>query len=374
MKKKRVIFLIESFIVGGAEKVLIDIVNNLNKEVYDITVCSVFKHSIYKGYDNKFKEPFKPHIKYKYLINNKVNWLYLIFNYLLVRFPNILYHLLIGDKYDTAIAFYEGLPTYWIAKARLKKGKKITWLHTTTDLSQKSKQIKEIEIEKELYCQYNQIVAVSKSVSASFNIFFKINHIPTIVAYNPINIEQIQQKASLPIPINKHTFTFVSVGRIAEVKGYDRILRIANKLYQNGYSFQWWIIGGGDIKTLQNYIDNNQLNKIVLLLGHQDNPYPYISKADCFVSASYIEGLGMALIEAMTLEKPVICSNYEAATEILGNNKYGLLFEQSDECFYNQIEKVLLHPNILHSYQKECLSRARFFSIKNQIPNIESIL
>ena len=71
MKKKKVLFLIESFIVGGAEKVLIDIVNHLNPDKYDITVCSVFKHSVYKGYDKTFEKPFKEHIKYKYLINNK---------------------------------------------------------------------------------------------------------------------------------------------------------------------------------------------------------------------------------------------------------------------------------------------------------------
>ena len=85
MKKKKVLFLIESFIVGGAEKVLIDIVNNLNPEKYDITVCSVYKHSVYKGYDKTFDKPFKPYIKYKYLINNQHHWLYLVFNYLLLR-------------------------------------------------------------------------------------------------------------------------------------------------------------------------------------------------------------------------------------------------------------------------------------------------
>ena len=97
MKKKKIFFLIESFIVGGAEKVLIDIVNNLDANKYDITVCSVFKYSIYKGYNNTFEKPFNANIKYRYLINNKLRWLYIIFNYLLVRIPYILFHLLIGE-------------------------------------------------------------------------------------------------------------------------------------------------------------------------------------------------------------------------------------------------------------------------------------
>ena len=374
MKKKKVLFLIESFIVGGAEKVLIDIVNHLNPDKYDITVCSVFKHSVYKGYDKTFEKPFKEHIKYKYLINNKYHWLYLIFNFLLARFPNIIYQLFIGDKYDTVIAFYEGLPTYWISNAKLKKGKKIAWLHTTTALSQNTKNQNEINTEKYIYSQYNQIIAVSQSVAESFKRLFQLIEVPIIIQYNPININHIRQNISLSYPIKDNKFTFISVGRITEVKGYDRILRVANKLKDKGYSFQWWIIGGGDISNLQNYIENYSLNDIVLFLGHQDNPYPFIYQADCFVSASYTEGLGMSLIEALALEKAVLCSNYDAAKEILENDKYGMIFEQSDEDFFRKIEKIFQHPEILSSYQIKGLERANFFSLENQIKNIENII
>ena len=371
MKKKKVLFLIESFIVGGAEKVLIDIVNHLNPDKYDITVCSVFKHSVYKGYDKTFEKPFKNHIKYKYLINNTYHWLYLIFNFLLARFPNIIYQLFIGDKYNTVIAFYEGLPTYWISNAKLKKGKKIAWLHTTTELSQKTKNQ---NTEKHIYSQYNQIIAVSKSVAKSFRQLFQLIEIPISIQYNPINIKQIRHNIPLSSPQKNNIFTFISVGRITEVKGYDRILRVANKLKDKGYSFQWWIIGGGDIGSLQNLIENYSLNDTVFFLGHQDNPYPFIYQSDCFVSASYTEGLGMALIEALALEKAVLCSNYDAAKEILENDKYGMIFEQSDEDFFRKIEKIFQHPEILSSYQIKGLERANFFSIENQIKNIENII
>ena len=374
MKKKKILFLIESFIVGGAEKVLIDIVNHLNPDNYDITVCSVFKHSVYKGYDKTFDKPFKNHIKYKYLINNTYRWLYLIFNFLLARFPNIIYQLFIGDKYDTVIAFYEGLPTYWISSAKLKKGKKIAWLHTTTALSQNTKNQNEINTEKHIYSQYNQIIAVSQSVAKSFKQLFQLIEIPISVQYNPININQIRHNIPSSFSPQNNIFTFISVGRITKVKGYDRILRIAKKLKNKGYSFRWWIIGGGDISSLQNLIENYNLDDTIFLLGHQDNPYPFIYQSDCFVSASYTEGLGMALIEALALEKAVLCSNYDAAKEILENDKYGIIFEQSDEDFFRKVEEILQHPEILSSYQIKGLERANFFSIENQIKNIENII
>ena len=70
--KTKILFLIESFIVGGAEKVLIDIVNNLSKDKYDITVCSIFKESVYPDYKKKFSLSFAPNTHYRYLVNNTI--------------------------------------------------------------------------------------------------------------------------------------------------------------------------------------------------------------------------------------------------------------------------------------------------------------
>ena len=172
MKKKKVLFLIESFIVGGAEKVLIDIVNHLDANLFDITVCSVYKHSVYKGYNKTFGKPFKSHIKYHYLIDNRIKPLYILFNYLLNKIPNVLYQLLIGNRYDTVIAFYEGLPTYWIVQAKLKGCKRIAWLHTSTELSQHGKNQEELDKQQNYYAQFNQIIAVSQGVADSFTRLF----------------------------------------------------------------------------------------------------------------------------------------------------------------------------------------------------------
>lgn len=70
MRKKKVAFYIESMIVGGAEKVLIDLVNNLNPKKYEVTVIALFKKSVYSDYCFQFEDGFLPHVKYKYLIDN----------------------------------------------------------------------------------------------------------------------------------------------------------------------------------------------------------------------------------------------------------------------------------------------------------------
>jgi len=212
MPKLKVLFLIESFIVGGAEKVLVDIVNHLDAEKFDITVCSVFKKSVYKGYDKYFDRPFNANIHYRCLVDNDNRLLYVVFNYLLARVPNVLYRLLVGDKYDRVVAFYEGLPTYWIAKANIKRGEKIAWLHTSTTLSQKGKDKEELLKTKSDYGRFKKIVAVSNCVSNSFANVFPCVASKLIIAYNPIDRGAIIKKASLAIDREKPKESlFVSV-------------------------------------------------------------------------------------------------------------------------------------------------------------------
>lgn len=374
MEKKKILFLIESFIVGGAEKVLIDIVNHLNPNKYDITVCSVFKHSVYKGYDKTFEKPFKDHINYKYLINNKFHWLYLIFNFLLARFPNIIYQLLIGDKYDTVIAFYEGLPTYWIANAKLKKGKKIAWLHTSTQLSQQGKSFLELEKQHKYYTEFEKIVAVSQGVADSFTTLFNLKDKVTVI-YNPINSQTIIEKSLLPSPIKKTTNpTFVSIGRMTEAKGYDRWLRILLKLKNKGYKFQSWIIGGGDRDKYETFVKDNHLTDYIIFLGHQDNPYPYIQQADWIACPSLIEGLSTVVLESLILKKAIITTDCPGMKELLGENQYGIVCDNNEDTITYMTEKVLCIPSLQKQYESALLIYPFEFELKKSIYQIENLL
>ena len=210
--KKKIIFIIESFIVGGAEKMLIDIVNHLDSDLYDITVCSIYKYSVYPNYERYFDKPFKEHIHYKYVINNHKHLCYRLSSYLLNRFPSLFYKIMIGDQYDTVIAFYEGQPTHLVGSANIK-GKKIAWLHTLTEYSQKNKTDESLINEKYIYQAFDQIVAVSQAVLDSFQKTFNIPDIKTTVIYNSVDIAAINQRAleKITLPVQNEHPVFISV-------------------------------------------------------------------------------------------------------------------------------------------------------------------
>lgn len=379
--KKKVLFLIESFIVGGAEKILIDIVNKLNPDLYEITVCSVFKYSVYVGYQKYFANPFHSHIHYISLVDNHNPIVYRLVSYFINRFPSLFYKMMIGDEYDTVIAFYEGMPTALIASAQIK-AKKIAWLHTTTDYSQKNKTLSTLEKERNRYLCYDQIVAVSNIVKESFLSLFKIEEQKCIVIYNSIDVQSILALSQKENPLIKEykkekITTFISVGRLTPVKGFDRIVKVAGMLKREGYDFSWWIVGdGAEKEQIMNEIKKNELEQNVLLLGHQDNPYSLMKMADCFVSTSLIEGLNISLIEAMTLKKKIIVSDIPVHREVLTEHSLcGGLFFKNEEGLFLLLKEFLGNKIDFKKYQEDASDIIRLKFLPDiQIEKISAIL
>lgn len=337
MIKRKVIFIIESFILGGAERVLVDIANHLDSQKFDITICSIFKRSVYKNYQATIENPFNPHVHYRWLVNNEYQWLYRIFNYLLVRFPSFLYNLLVGDKYDVVVAFYEGTPTAFVANTHLNRGKKIAWLHTSTELSQKGKSLVALKQQEYYYSAFSKIVAVSDGVKQSFIQLFPSQKEKVSVVHNPIDSESIIKKSSEPISHSHPDCPLlVSVGRMTPAKGYDRYLRVINKLVKEGFRFEVWIIGGGDRKEYEAYCQENKLDN-VKFLGNKDNPYPYMKMADWVVVPSFVEGLSTVVMEGLVLGKPILATDCPGMRELLGES----VVENNEDSLEEGLRRIL---------------------------------
>ena len=371
MNKKKVIFIIESFILGGAERVLVDIANHLDPQKFDITVCSIFKRSVYSSYQATIENPFKSHVHYKWLVNNESQWLYRIFNYLLVRFPVFLYNLLVGDKFDVVVAFYEGTPTSFVANAKLKHGKKITWLHTSTELSQKGKSLVALKQQEHYYSAFYKIIAVSEGVKQSFIQLFPSLKDNVLVVHNPMDSEAIIKKSKEPISLSHPDCPLlVSVGRMTPAKGYDRYLRVINRLDKENFKFEVWIIGGGDRTEYEAYCKENRLDN-VKFLGSLSNPYPYMKMADWIVVPSLIEGLGMVVLEGLALSKAIMMTECIATKELLGDSYYGLIVGNNFNSLYEGMKNVLNNDSIKKDYTQK--SKVHFVN-NNHFINIEQLL
>lgn len=388
---KRLLFVVHTLQIGGAERVFLNILKNINKDKYDITVLALVNDGIYLEELKKIEG-----VKYKYLFNsyfkkqrenkkskfcnlaNKIMDLIWKGYLLLLRYlPQKMYEKAIKEEYDIEIAFLEGKVSKFVANSTNSKSKKIAWIHTDINNTPKIKIFKNLEQEKECYNKFDKIVCVSRETKDKFieRIGRKDN---VFVQMNPIDSQDIIKKSKEPIEekLNNQGLIVSTVGRLVKEKGYDRLLKIHKKLIQEGIIHTIWFIGDGiERKKLENYVKENNLQSTVSFIGCSQNPYKYVSKSDIFVSSSRVEGLSSALIEATILEKPIVTTECPGTKEILGENGQAAIIVPNDtEELYIGLRKVLTNFNLRERLSEKIKTRSKLFDINNVMKQIEKIL
>ena len=273
-------------------------------------------------------------------------------------------------NYDVEIAFLEGNSTVLIAN-RNSRAKKISWIHT--DLL-KHRVINK-SLEKKSYEKMDKVICVSEDSKKSLLKLYPELENKVQVICNPIDQNNILQKANEKLKFNKKKINMITIGRLIKIKGYDILLQSHNKLIKKGIEYNLIILGEGEErKNLEKYIKQNNLENNTQLLGFKENPYPYLKQADIFVSASRYEGYPLVLCEAICLGKPIIATNCTGPKEILENGKYGLIAEvENVEDLAEKMEELILDKKLREKYSDLSKERARIFNIKKTLEEIESL-
>lgn len=337
--KKKVLFLLEAFDKGGIEKVTLDIINNLDPEKYDITVQTFW-------YGGHCQSQVREHVRViPFFFRRYVRGIIRLIQYLP---PKMLYTLFVRGKYDVEIAASDGGAAKVISGSTNRKAKKICWVHM--DVVARGSQLKEFrnaDTARHIYEKFDQISCVSSNCLNRFiEKFGKFSCMST--AHNPIPTEEILNKAEEDTPYSCESgFTrFVSVGRLAVEKGYDRLIEAAFRLQQAGMrEFKVHIVGDGEQKeNLIKMIQKYRLEDTVILEGFCANPYPYIKNADFFICSSTDEAYSLAVGESMVLGTPVLAADCSGTREWLGDSIYGVLVENSTDALYKGMEMILSNP------------------------------
>lgn len=367
IKKKKILFWLEMFDKGGIEKVTLDLVNNLNPDKYDITVYQKFKG----GY---CKSQLNPNIKSKCCFPFFANGIARIF----VWFPGeILYKIFIHTKYDVEIAVGDGGPSKVIRGSYNNKSKKISWIHM--DVIKDGWIMPELSTREKgtlFYQKFNNIICVSNECKDSFIKKFGCEN-KVSVLYNPVPSKEIVRlsKEPLDIKFNSSVLNIITVGRLSNEKGYDRLLRVHKKLISEGYRYHLYIVGEGkDFKLLETYIKENNLSSSVTLLGFQSNPYKYIKKADLFVCSSRHEAFSTVQSESIILGTPVLTTKCAGTKDLLGDSEYGMIVDNSEEGIYTGLVSFLENKDLLKKYTDKAKERSSFFDLETNVKKWEKLL
>lgn len=352
----KILFYIDTLVGGGAEKVMRTLVNSMDQTKFDITVQTTFCESSKDLCDG---------INYKYCFPKRSPITTALFR--LEAAAGLLYAAHIKNDYDIEVAYLECAPTKIISASTNKKAKKIAWVHC--DLTKITDDPKGFAKKtKPWYEKFDKVVCVSKKTQDSFVEMYGSTPDSTVL-YNTVDDEEIIKKASEPLSaeITKNKFTLLVIGRFAPQKNYIRLLKTTKALLDEGFDFDLWILGDGDERQkIEDYIKENKLTENVKLYGFQENPYPFIKNADLLVCSSNYEGFSTFVTEGLILEKTVVTTDCSGMDELLGNNEYGIITENSDEAFLNGLRKMISNPELQKEYSEKVKIRARNFS-KNEL-------
>lgn len=370
----KIMFFIRTLLGGGAEKVLSDLVINLNNSKYDITVISLYNEGIYI---NKIKDK----VQYRYVFetqncSDKLKRIKYKFGYWFKYIPTkILWLFCVHHKYDIEIAFMEGISTKIVSGSINSHSKKIAWIHTDLiNNTEAEGQFFSFRDQLKSYSKFDNVVGVSSGVKKSFEEKFGI---AAQVQYNIIDEKAIIDKSIETIEENNlfDKFTIISVGRLTEPKGYERLLRVHKKLIEEGFDYRLLILGEGEKRPLlENFIDDNQLSESVSLLGFKDNPYKYMAKANLFVCSSIAEGFSTVATEAVVLGIPILTTNCAGMEDLLGNSEYGLITKNNEEDLYLGLKKLIQDKSTYEFYKNKVKERSQSFKMSKRLEEYEQIL
>ena len=360
----KILFLMDNISEGGAEKVLRTLVNNMDQSKFDITVQTLE--------ESDPAQYLASGIRYKAINCCKTAWGKKLFHYWVRICAELkcLYPLYIKDDYDIEVAYLECGPTKIMAGSTNKKAKKLAWLHC--DLEKRG--MDDPEKAKFWYDQYDSVVCVSETVKRSFKKVIG-SSTDACVLYNVNDETDILRKAEAFEVSRPEPVTLLTVGRLSYEKGNDRLLEACKMLMDAGHAFKLWLVGDGpEREMLMKQASDLELDDQISFLGFQENPYPYMRSADVIVTPSRYEGFSTVVSEALILGKPVVTTPCSGMDELLGDNEFGLITEDSVEGIYQGMKRMLEDASLREHYAQKAAIRGKDFSKEKLVKQTEQFL
>lgn len=367
--KKKVVFMINNLGVGGAENVLVNIVNNFDLSKFSVTIKTLFN-------EGAFKDKLIPEIKYQTIIKKPSR----LKKALLWRFvkysPSFCIQYLIRDNADIVVAFLEGMPTKIVGSIKGNKNL-YCWIHTdivNNDVSETNFRDRRQAIS--YYGKFSKIVCVSNDSKNRFSEVYPECKEKIVVIYNCLDTERIvtlsEEEVTLPFTKKDGDFIICCVGRLIAEKGYARLIETIDKLCKDHYSLKLMIVGDGiELDTLRQEIRSRKLEDDIYMLGYQANPYAYMKQADIFVCSSFVEGFSLVVMESLIVGTPVLSTSCAGPVELLAN-ECGIVCENSLDALYTALKAYIENPRKFDCVNIE--NRLSKFSIKKIVNQIESLL
>lgn len=383
--KKKVCFYINTFVVGGIEKVLIEILKNIDKKKFDVTLLIGLKldemeqlktelpgdikvqYILHDDFFCRSKKKKSMGIlkKHEKIFSESFSWLRKII------FKNRLMKAIKGM--DVVVDFDMTLAPY----AKEITNKIITFCHFSPKNYHRGIKRRQIKHGERLN-NYDKVVMISDDMKKEAIEMYPFLENKLLRVYNSFDIKRIKKMSNEDAEDKRINEKYIlAIGRLEETQKDFTTLIKAYALVKDEIEEKLFIIGEGRHKeNLINLVKNLNLKDKVEFLGFKKNPYPWLKNAALFVHSSKFEGLPTVVIEALILGKLIVATDCPTGPkEILDNGKNGILTEIGNEKELSKaIKKMLVTKESNIYYLENSKNKIKEFDSKNVMQDLEKIL
>lgn len=359
--KPNVLIYAGSLAKNGLTTSLKGLINHINLDDYNYTLLfyrgAVRRHNQeINAFPNKIKyipiqgkrditiqESFAQLLYYRF--NCKFDWIY---NCLKSMYEREIKRIFPSLCFDYVIHFtgYEKQIVHLFNN--IDHAKKIIYVHSNMKKEMETRSNYHIPSLFKAYHDYDLIAGVREGIDDELvELLPSLNKDKIKIVHNVNNIDVIINNANKPVSFEEDTesthtlneieeilsiegaIRFINIARFSPEKGLLQLIKAFEKFYSQHEQSYLFIVGGHgtEYEEILDYVLTRNLRHIIVIKS-MSNPFSILKKCDYFILSSLYEGLPMSIMEALILDKPVICTNIDGPRKFLEQG-YGYIVDNS---------------------------------------------
>lgn len=373
--KKKILFSCYGLGIGGIEKCLVNLVNALPEDRYDVDILLMNPEYDFR---DQIRRPVRFLDMFDYIANVgdtipeirrrggvlrnpglTLRWCLFRLELKFGRNPWRWFRPL-PERYDVAVAYsHNDLSPYYVID-KVNAARKVFWYHNGAY----ERTGWRYERDRHYYPRFDYTVAVATECEALLRERFDFAPGKLIVLRNICDAEAIRARAGAftPDSFREGAFHIVTVGRLTAEKGAPLAVEACRMLRDWGFNICWhWVGEGNRSDAIRAAVAANGLERQFILEGNQENPYPYIQNAHIYVQPSHYEAYSTTITEAKVLCKPIITTDVGGMRDQLVPGENGLIVPIDAQSLADAVRTLLDNETMRCSFA-EALENARYSS------------